>query len=366
MNPIRRRPFRAVALSALGVAAALLLLEGGVRLWFSLRGSEREKILYLYDAPTIAGLTGQLVGLPYLNYGPNPALADVNERGYRGEAVAIPKPAGVFRAVALGGSTTYGHNLTAAESWPAQLQLLLRGRAGLEAAEVVNLGVPGFYSLDSVVNLATRGLAHDPDLVIVYHGINDAIIRMFQDPACYAGDTPLLGMGLDRGIWQYTQAAQPPSALYRLLGHRLGWLSDPAEVNYRLEHTGFCPPEPGNLSPLALLAANPPTVFERNLRSLIGMARGHGADVLLATFALDRPSAEAAIAAAPDEAYWRAVLAAIDEQNALIRALAAETGAGLADVAAEMGPGPYFQGDLVHQTAAGVARQAAIMAAALQ
>jgi lysophospholipase L1-like esterase len=354
-----------LALVAFGLTATLLLLELGVRLWFSTAGSERDRILYLEDRASITARTAQLTGVPYLNYSLNPAWEDINARGYRGALAAVPKPEGVYRIVAIGGSTTYGHGLTTPESWPYQLQQILREDYGLVQVEVVNLGAPGYYSLDSVVNLATRGLAHQPDLVIAYDGVNDAVIRMYQDPACYNGDTPLFAMGMDRGIWQFQAAELPPSALYRFIGYRLGWLEDPTVFTAALRHTGLCPPEPGGISQVDVLAQNPPTHFARNERSLAALAQSGGARMLFSTFAWDIAAAQAILTADPEQGYIRALQSAIDEQNALIRQIAAETGSLLVDLAAEMGDGPYFQGDQVHQSAAGASRQAEIYAAAV-
>jgi hypothetical protein len=153
----------------------------------------------------------------------------------------------------------------------------------------------------------------------------------------------------------------PPSALYRLVGIRTGWLSDPAIFTDRLRHTGLCPAEPGT-DPLDLLAQNRPIYYERNLRGIAALAGAAGVRVLFSTIAWDPASAEAALAADPSLTQARALLSAIDEQNTIMRTVAAESGALLIDLAAEMGPGAYFQGDQVHQTAAGAARQAAIYA----
>jgi lysophospholipase L1-like esterase len=277
----------------------------------------------------------------------------------------VPKPAGVYRILALGGSTTFGHALAVDETWPAQFERILHNDYGYTQVEVVNLGVPGYFSLDSVVNLATHGLAHEPDLVMVYHGINDAIIRMFQDPACYQGESPLFGMALDRGIWQYAAADLPPSTLYRVVAYALGAFDDPSEFDSRLEPTGLCPPEPQGISPLDVLAQNPPSAFERNLRSIAGMSRAVGAETLFSTFAWDVPLAEDALRQNPDYFQLQAQLQGIAEQNDLIRQLAAELDVAVVDLAAEIGTGPYFQGDMVHQTVEGARRQAEIYAAYL-
>lgn len=357
----RRRWVTTGALVVFGLVLGLLTLEIGVRAWFTWRGSEQARIRYLYDRDTIAAKTTQLIGLPYLNYGLNPAWDDINQRGIRGDLVDVPKPDGVYRIVALGGSTTFGHALAVDETWPAQLERILRDEYG--PVEVVNLGSPGYYSLDSVVNLATRGLAHEPDMVIVYHGVNDAIIRMFQDTACYQGDTPLFGFGMDRGIWQYALDDLPPSALYRLLAQALGAMDSPATVNHRMAHTGLCPPEPSGITPVDNLAQHPPIHFARNLRSIAGLAQSAGATMLFSTFAWDVAAAESALADNPDLHQTQAMLTGIADQNAMLRQIAAEQGTLLVDLAAEMADGVYFQGDQVHQTVAGAARQAEVYAA---
>ncbi len=354
-----------LALIAFGLLFTLLLLEVGVRVWFGLRGDERDRILYLDDRASITARTAQLTGVPYLNYSLNPDWEDINSRGYRGDLVTLPKPDGIFRIVAIGGSTTYGHGLPTDQTWPYQLQQILRDQYGLAKVEVVNLGAPGYYSLDSVVNLATRGLAHEPDLVLAYDGVNDAVIRMYQDPACYNGDTPLFAMGMDRGIWQFTAPELPPSALYRLVAYRMGWLEDPTVFTAALKHTGLCPPEPGNISQVDLVAQNPPTHFARNERSLAALAQSAGAQMVFSTFAWDTATAEAILAADPNQSYTLALQTAIDEQNTLLRDLAGQTDSLLIDLAAEMGSGPYFQGDQVHQSAEGARRQAEVYAAFL-
>jgi lysophospholipase L1-like esterase len=350
-----------LALVVFGLLLALLALEIGLRAWYALRGTEQERIRYLLTREEIDARSAQLIGLPYLNYTLNPAQDDVNERGYRGPLHAIPKPEGVYRIIALGGSTTYGHALSAVDAWPAQLERILHER-GQPQVEVVNLGVPGYFSLDSLVNLATRGLALEPDLIILYDGVNDAAVRIFQDAACYQANSPLIGMGLDRGIWQSAGSALPPSTLYRVMAIRLGWMADPTIFNERLEHTGLCPPEPQGANPVEQIERNPPIYFERNLRGMIALARTHGANVLLSTFAWDEAAARAQLEADTSLLQAQAMLTAIDEQNGIVRALAAELDVPLVDLAAAIGSGSFFQGDQLHQTAAGAQRQAELYA----
>ncbi|MBN1310078.1 MAG: hypothetical protein JXB30_01575 [Anaerolineae bacterium] len=154
-----KRILTRVMLLGFGIIMALAMLEVGLRVWFGAHGSESERMMYLYDRATIDAQTAQMIGVPYLNYTLNPNREGVNQRGILGDLAQVPKPDGVYRIIALGGSTTFGHDLNAEEAWPAQLQRILQDEYGYDNVEVINLGVPGFYSLDSVVSLATHGLA---------------------------------------------------------------------------------------------------------------------------------------------------------------------------------------------------------------
>jgi len=359
-----RRVLASVALVAFGIALALGLLEVGLRVWFWTRGSEHEREMYVYDRAAINTKISQFVGVPFLNYTLNPSQSDINQLGYRGAAVAVPKPTGVFRIVVIGASTTFGIGLATDETWPFQLQSILHDQYGYNV-EVINLGVPGYYSLNSVVNLATHGLALEPDLVINYDGVNDAVVRMYQDPACYNSATPLFGMGIDQGLWQLSSSELPPSTLYRVLAIRFGWMQDPTTLNSQSAPTGFCPPEPKNGNFSDRVAKNPPVYFERNLRSMVALAQSVKARTVLTTFAWDTETAKKDLAANSSLNGTPALLTAIDQQNALVPVIARDTDSYLVDLSSELDNTADFQGDHIHQTAEGARKQAEILAAYL-
>ncbi|MBN1310077.1 MAG: hypothetical protein JXB30_01570 [Anaerolineae bacterium] len=191
-------------------------------------------------------------------------------------------------------------------------------------------------------------------LVIGYDGLNDAIIRLYQDPTCYNGDTPLFGFGMDRGIWQTSDNELPSSALYRFLAIKFRWMEAPTTINSRMKATGWCPPQPKNVSRIDLLAQNPPIHFERNQRSIAALAQSAGAQMLFSSFAC-----------APSLNATPALPSAINEQNALLKTIADDTGTLFVDLAAEMGNDIYFQGDHLHQNTKGTRMQAEIYAAFL-
>jgi lysophospholipase L1-like esterase len=78
----------------------------------------------------------------------------------------------VFRILALGDSFTYGYYVHNEEAWPARLEETLNQR--LEARfQVLNAGVPGFTVVDELDYLREKGLALEPDLVVIGFYTND-------------------------------------------------------------------------------------------------------------------------------------------------------------------------------------------------
>ncbi len=342
------------------IVLLLIILEGGLRLWFWTRGTEHERAMYVYDHATVDARV--FLGVPFLNYTLNPNDSDINKLGFRGALVPIQKQQGVYRIVALGGSETFGVGLSVNETWPYQLENLLRTQYGYHNVEVVNLGVPAYYSLNSVVNLAIHGLALEPDLVINYDSINDAVVSIYQDPACYDSQTPLFGMGMDQGSWQLSTNNFPASTLYRFLAIHFGWMQDPSSFTSHSVQTGLCPPEPADGNFSERLSKNRPVYFERNLRSIAALAQSEKARILLTTFAWDTAAARKELAANQSLDGTRALLTAIDEQNALVPVIAKDTGALFVDFTSSMADSGYFQGDHVHQTVQGARKQAEILA----
>ena len=281
-----------IALVIVTVALTLVALEVGWRIYVDQRGTLRQKVLYLYSREEIDRIESLFRGMPYINFGLNPQRDGINSRGYRGPEIALPKPAGVYRIVTLGGSTTYGGYLDSHEqAWPHQLQLALRSQYGLSQVEVVNAGVPSYTSFESAANYMFRVQDIDPDMIIIYHATNDVTPRLV-DPADYNGGFEA------RGTWRYLDEDLPRSALQRLLMHKLGdspqlkfalhdRLMAPAGVRKCELDTQQDPPACVNLGMTAeeVLQANPPVYFKRNLDNIISMALSRDAQVLLLTWA---------------------------------------------------------------------------------
>ncbi len=96
-----------------------------------------------------------------------------NSVGFRDEEVTLPKPAGCYRIVCIGGSTTVEgarNDLT----YPNELERLLRAYLDTEAVEVINCGVDA-HTFGMTRSYFQDYLALEPDMILFYNFVNDAM-----------------------------------------------------------------------------------------------------------------------------------------------------------------------------------------------
>jgi lysophospholipase L1-like esterase len=99
----------------------------------------------------------------------------INSHALRGEEFAERKSTGEIRVLCLGGSTTAGEGVREAETYPAQLDVILRQRyPGLDI-RVINAGVPTYDVKKSFTHYCLRLFKYEPDIVTIYHGYNDLL-----------------------------------------------------------------------------------------------------------------------------------------------------------------------------------------------
>lgn len=113
-------------------------------------------------------LSGSLKKDHFLLKNDNSRKITTNKYGYRiteAEALDFPRKTTI---VCLGGSTTFGTRVTDEDSWPFMLQSKLG-----KDYKVYNLGVPGYSTLESLIQLLTFVPELKPDIVINYQGWND-------------------------------------------------------------------------------------------------------------------------------------------------------------------------------------------------
>lgn len=274
-----------VVASVISLVIVVGVLEVALRLYFRTFGTEEDRQLYIYTGDEIQNQTSRLVGAPYVQFTTNPNFAGHNALGYRGARTAIEKPADTYRIVTIGASTTYGFGLTERQTYPRQLQDILREDYGYENVEVVNAGVPSYTSFEVLSNFQFRVLELDPDLIIYYGGKNDVDSR-FQDPGCFNEPTPLYGLSTYHGLWRTQFAELPSSVLQRYIGINTGQLTIPNSIEFALTDIPIedeC--DTGKkYSEDELLTLNSTHFAERNIRNLIILAQAHDIDVMVSEF----------------------------------------------------------------------------------
>ena len=300
-EPVRRaRPRRSV-LGCLGAVVVLLLLilaAGEVAMRIDDWRAGRDADFFL---PREDFSDSMYVPHPYLGIVQRPGWTSreprpgekgyrrhINELGLRGPETTREKPPGVYRIICIGGSTTFGTGATDDDkSYPARLEAILnhlaeagRAPAGIRY-EVLNGGVSGYNSVDSLINLELRLLELQPDAVIDYDAVNDGRFVQTRD---FAPD--------------YSNMRRPPpikelSALDRfLLGHcrlyaHLVRGTNPEEQLGQVADWVFVPGfEQKTVSSHLWINEYGLTVFARNLRSICAVTRAAGAQPVLQTFAV--------------------------------------------------------------------------------
>ena len=204
-----------------------------------------------------------------------------NKLGLRGDDIVEWKTPGVYRICCLGGSTTENEFVDDRDTYCAKLQCLLRERTGRARLEVVNAGCATYSTAHSFINYALRICDLKPDLVTIYHGINDLVPGMCPefrpDYSHFYGFYHKVG-ALETDLELTVRTPFDPlldwSAAYRLCQRRLA----------QRERSRFREPAYFATRPASRVSGPGPAAFERNVRATIRLARADGAKVLLCTF----------------------------------------------------------------------------------
>lgn len=225
---------------------------------------------------------------PYLQNTPNPdsPKLGVNRFGFRGSDLAEPKPPNEFRIFVFGGSTVFCGSLAVAETPCGMLERMLRATRPDRDIRVQNAGADWHCSQHSLIKLAVTVQHLEPDLIIVYHGINDLyrsfVPDAFADGAYRDDYAHYLGA--------LANMADPARARATAWRSYLGfWFSD-----FRSEVVPVLGPDGNGINgkrviffpkARAVEIDDWPSLrpFERNLRTFVTIARSRGATVVLAS-----------------------------------------------------------------------------------
>lgn len=285
----------------------------------------------------------------YLNYSLTPGFTrdklSHNSKGFRGKEFEKEKADSVFRIVCLGGSTTYTELVNDNEkTYPALLEKIIRDSFNYQNIEVINAGVPGYNSWESLINLEFRVLDLNPDLVVVYHGTNDVHPRLIP-PNKYRSDN-----SGKRRDWEYPEPDfWDRSALLRIIRRQQGYSKQIWLGGLTTWHFGELGEEK-----TTILDKNPPVYYERNLKSMVGLAKVHGFKIMLATWAYSPHKND--YAATP--AYRKG----FQECNEVVKKIGQELSVPVYNFDVEMPQKADFWGDGRHLNEKGAALKARLFA----
>jgi lysophospholipase L1-like esterase len=189
----------------------------------------------------------------------------INSLGYRGPEFTPVKPAGTVRIYLSGDSSVFGDGVPYDDTFGGVLLNALRPHMSTHLdLQLINGGVPGFSTEQSLARLDKTGWATAPDILIIANLWSDAAKFRFPDRTRMEGRErkPLL-----RAIVSCDRALSG-SALYRFAKDRI----QTKQRIGRVDSQGV---------PLDSPRRVPSTDYENNLRIMITEARERGVSPLL-------------------------------------------------------------------------------------
>ncbi len=313
-------------------------------------------------APNSRLYTQQEVGLPGMS-GRN--LFSTNNVGYRGDYLAMPKPPNEFRIFIVGGSSTECFYLDDAQAIHSVLQRQLNEHVRRPTVvKVYNAGKAGDRSDDHVSMIVHRIVHLQPDMIIVFAGINDLLASMAEYDYLHLFSSPHERLSLSRLLQMTATEFQIPRRVYYLLSRHRPITERQAfeEVNSTLRVT-----ERAKRRAATPITDRRPRTdlipYENNLRTIAGVAKAHRTRLIFMTQQTTWNSS-----VDPEVSKWQWMLyrlslrigvravtyradyadAALESLNDVTRGVALEEGAALYDLAKVMPKSSEFFYDDVH------------------
>ncbi len=101
----------------------------------------------------------------------------VNSLGFRGKDYSLEKPKNTKRIVLLGDSFAFGAGAAEEVILPTQLENMLDQKYADTHIQVLNLGVSDYNTDDQLALFQEKGIALEPDLVVLLYVMNDIEIK---------------------------------------------------------------------------------------------------------------------------------------------------------------------------------------------
>jgi lysophospholipase L1-like esterase len=272
----------------------------------------------------------------------------INQKGHRGKDFSRKKGDGIVRLIVYGGSAAFDQNVPEGKDWPHRIEGLFHEK-GLRHIEVINAGIPGNATFDSLGRFLFEGHIFEPDYVLLYNAWNDIKYFSFEVPLLRMGK-PQHEKGDPRTHYKSVvdEALCEFSQLYvRLRGRYYHW-------KYQIGKEGTI--KSGeftrNINELGLKQ------YRLNIEMFVDLARNIGAVPVLITqarlFALENTEKEKnRIAYGYQRMNHRTLLSAFEETDEVIKQVAHSKHVHMIDASKRLsGKGEYFS-DHVHLNHAG-------------
>lgn len=298
---------------------------------------------------------------------PNHEGQHVNHWGFKGDELEVEKLPKTFRVFVFGGSTVHCGTVPYENTHCRVLEKRLREAYPDYDIQVQNLGAEWHSTEHDVIKLLFLAQDFKPDLVVIFHGIND-VVRSFETDMF--GDGPYMPdyrhyYGAVSNLVQPSRTIWAGAAAFT--GH---WFSD-----YRFDQVRIAGPEGKGLNgmitmffpkttPVEIKEWKSLPAFERNLRDFVAIAQSKNIPVLLATQASlyrnDLTPREQEVLTFPLSHHFhgqRASLASMVDgmhrYNEVTRQIARETSVRFVDIEQKMPKTEQYLYDDVHYTADG-------------
>lgn len=288
-----------------------------------------------------------------------------------GQTLAADKSIDEIRIAAIGSSTTANINLSYSENWPGYLGNIIQQAFPNKKICIINAGVPGFDTAQSVCNLALRVMPLKPDIVIIYHAYND--LKTIRKNAAFKPDYSHIHK---KPLYAYV----PPNHFIRGLNHSMIYVRARNRHRQHKRERAIIENIKNIHSTVTRLDCVPKEAqdaFRQHIRILISIAQSGGAHVILSSFAtLHDPNASGRGIMESKQAtelqksellligYFipgltiDAVFSGINRYNELLRALALEQRLGWVDNATTIPHDERYFVDRIHFSRAGAALMA--------
>jgi lysophospholipase L1-like esterase len=211
----------------------------------------------------------------------NRSSVQTDEHGFLsdGEPLDYLKGENEIRIATIGGSTTANIGLDFDKNWPGRIGELIQQAHPDKKITIINAGTPGFDTSQSIGNLALRVMPFEPDVVIIYHAYND--LKAIGENTSFKPDYSHFH---NRPHGYHEQ----PGIIERLLNESMFYVrmkNRKRAQDEKIAESEVLKALNGEGNRIDVVPAIARQTFDQHMRSMIGIARAGGAEVVLSTFA---------------------------------------------------------------------------------